>query len=299
MRRFLTSLVLFCLLCGGGLMLLGSRFGAERTIEVTTDDGYNLEISLFDGSGFSLHGVSVNGREFPDVPEIPDIPTPPRPPAVESAASVNGDLSGKSFAELTVYASVGEITIQSGADWSVSLDGLDSFYEAYDGCLEVNAGMGNAVVTVPQGTWLDYLSLEGSAGKITLDGIQTEYLDIDQSMGETVLRNCSWSSADIDSDCGSIKGTGLISECLDVSADMGEISLQGALTGETDVEANAGSVSLELTGRQDDYDIELESELGGVTLNGRSSGRAVSQSGGPHSLEVSCDVGSIEVRFDS
>lgn len=305
MRRFMTSLVLFCLLCGGGLMLLGSKFGAERSIETTTPDGGTMQVSLFDGNGvfvtFGTNGtnhmrVETSGAhvEIPDIPDVPDIPEIPGGPE-----AVNADLSGKVITQLNVYAALGEVTIQSGDSWAVSLNGADSSYEVSGEYLEVSANMGDVVVTVPRGTRLEYLSVDSEAGSVTLEDMETDFLELTQDLGETTLKNCSWSSADIDNGCGTIKGTGLTSEYLDVSADMGEVNLQGGFTGETDVEANAGSVSLKLSGSQADYDIELESNLGGVTLNGRGSGRTISQSGGPHSLDVSCDVGSIDVQFAS
>lgn len=311
MRRGLTSLILFCLLCGGGLMLLGSKFGAERSIETTTADGKTMRVSLFDGDGVSVRfgsswalveapGVRVElptQPEMPEMPELPEIPELPNIPIPGGSEKVNSDLSGETITQLNVYAAVGEVTIQCGDSWAVSLDGFDSSYDTHDECLNVYANMGDVVVAVPHGAVLEWLSVESDAGSITLDGIQMDALEINQSMGETVLKNCSWGYADIENDCGSVSGTKLSSEGLEVSADMGEVDLEGGFTGETGIESSMGSVTLTLSGKQADYDIELESDLGSVTMNGHSSGRRISQSGGPDSLEVSCNVGAIEVRF--
>ena len=301
MRRFLSSIMLFCLLCGGGLMLLGSKFGAERTIEAVTADGRRISVSLFDGKGFAVNwGSSQVQVEAPgvrvDIPTLPEVPEAPELPEGGVAGVV--DLSGESISRLNVYAAMGEVTVQRGEGWSVSLDGIDSFYEANDGYLDVSAGMGNVVVTVPRDITLEYLSIESDTGSITLDGIQIASMELDQSFGDTVLKNCSWTYADIDNDCGSIMGTGLASAGLDASVDMGEVDLEGDFTGETDIEASMGSVKLTLSGKQSDYDIDLDADLGNITLNGRSCGKAVSQNGGPYELDVSCSLGGIEVRFN-
>lgn len=296
MKRLLTSVVLFCLLCGAGLMVVGSEFGAKRTIETTTPDGEMVCVSLFDKSGFRvMFGSNGTRVENPASLVPPDAPVPSM--EYSGTGGLNADLSGETITHLNVYAAVGEVTIQCGDSWAVSLDGFDSSYDTHDECLNVYANMGDVVVAVPHGAVLEWLSVESDAGSITLDGIQTDSLEIIQSMGETVLKNCSWGYADIENDCGSVSGTKLSSKGLNVDADMGEVDLEGGFTGETDIESSMGSVTLTLSGKQADYDIELESDLGSVTMNGHSSGRRISQSGGPDSLEVSCNVGAIEVRF--
>lgn len=295
MRRFLFSIMMFCLLCGGGLMILGSKFGAERTIEATTASGRKVYVSAFDGKGaFAIWG---SGVEIPSPPEPPELPELPELPGPGGIGETNASLTGETITQLNVYAAAGEIKIQSGDGWAVSLDGGGNSYELYHGYLDVSADMGDVTVTVPRDVRLDWLSVDSDAGSITLDGIQTDSLELDQDFGETVLKNCIWDYASIDNDCGSINGTGLVSGGLEASADMGEVDLKGDFTGETDIEASMGSVKLTLDGRQSDYDIELEADLGVITLNGQNCGQTVSQSGGPHELDISCSLGGIEVRF--
>lgn len=100
MRRFLMGLALFCLLCGGGLMLIGNRCGADHSIQMTTDDGRKVTVALFD---LGVTGIDreprETGRELPDTPNAAPLP--------------NG-LERQTITELELYSYAGEVVVQRG-----------------------------------------------------------------------------------------------------------------------------------------------------------------------------------------
>ncbi len=296
MRRFLSGLALFCLLCGGGLMLVGNRGGAEHEIRMTTSDGTTLEVSLFGRGGTFLNWDGYGPAKM-ESPEAPEAPEPPEQTG-EFAAERADSLEGETITALDLESSTGEITVQPGTEWKVELSAFGS-YELEGGTLYVSADTGSMTVTVPEGTALDQVRVNSELGSVTLEDIRTVELTIEQSCGETVLRRCTWTTAEIQNDAGSVNGTGLTSEGLRVAVSAGEVNLQGKLTGDTDIDNDLGSVILNLEDRKSTYGGQLETDLGQVTVGRRSSGKQLDLDGGPNWLDVYCDLGSIEVTFGS
>lgn len=281
MRRFLAGLSLFCLLCGGGLMLVGTRHGAEREIRLTAADGTVYEASLFGAGGISLDWYAPDGRT-----EALDTGT----------AEQTGALTERTVSGLDLENAAGGITVRQGKDWAVELSG-DGSYETVDGVLSVRTDLGDMTVTVPEGTALNWARVRSNLGDVTLEGLQTGELTVEQAGGEITMTGCTWETADIQCDLGSVKGERLRSGGLRLVSDAGEVHLQGELNGETDIESDLGSVKLELEAPETAYSGRLEADLGRVTAAGRDRGKLLTLGGGPDRLDVTCDMGDICVTF--
>lgn len=285
MRRFLAGLSLFCLLCGGGLMLVGERNGGEREIRLTAADGTVYEASLFGTGGLSLDWYASDRAGRTEEME-------------SGAAELAEPLAERSVSGLELENAAGKITVQQGKDWGVELSG-DGSYETVDGVLTVRTDLGDMTVTVPENVSLDWVRVRSDLGDIALNGLRTGELIVEQSSGGITLTGCAWGTADIQCDLGSVTGKDLRSGGLYLVADSGEVRLRGSLRGETDIESDLGSVELELEAPEAAYSGRLEADLGQVTVEDRERGNLLMLGGGPDRLDVTCDLGGIDVTFSA
>ena len=77
----------------------------------------------------------------------------------------------------------------------------------------------------------------------------------------------------------------------------GSISLEGKLGETVSVTADLGDISVEPAQTEQWYGYRLSTDLGKVTVNGRSCGTSVSKDGEKGSMELYSGIGDVSVRF--
>ena len=91
-------------------------------------------------------------------------------------------------------------------------------------------------------------------------------------------------------------------EELDVETGAGSLDFYGTVEKEVDIDCGAGSVTLNLEGKVEDYNYELDSSAGSVEigedidLGGLSTEKSI-DNGSKRTIEISNGAGSVEIRF--
>lgn len=174
------------------------------------------------------------------------------------------------FTKITVEVGIGAIVLEEGAEYALSMDWFlntaDLKYDDKEGTLKIwsaISGMrdqrgGTIRITVPTGTTL-------------------EKVDFQTGLGEIELRDCT------------------VSEKVKAFTGLGNIEVSGSFTGEIDLEVGMGDIDVSLFGAAEDYQIDLETGLGKVKVDGQRYGTSYETGKGAHELDCSTGLGDISV----
>lgn len=142
---------------------------------------------------------------------------------------------------------------------------------------------GTLVIYLPKDYKFDQMDMEYGAATAEIDGLNAKSVKI-----ESGASGCTIKNADI--------------EELDVETGAGSLDFYGTVEKEVDIDCGAGRVTLNLEGKVEDYNYELDSSAGSVEigedidLGGLSTEKSI-DNGSKRTIEISNGAGSVEIRF--
>ena len=142
---------------------------------------------------------------------------------------------------------------------------------------------GTLVIYLPKDYKFDQVDMEYGAATAEIDGLNAKSLKI-----ESGASGCTIKNADI--------------EELDVETGAGSLDFYGTVEKEVDIDCGAGSVTLNLEGKVEDYNYELDSSAGSIQIGddqeygGLSTEKSI-DNGRKRTIEISNGAGSVEIRF--
>ena len=216
------------------------------------------------------------------------------------------------------------LNFPSNGDWDVTIRVpeklLDSVFVETDmgdvdlsdleaGSVTVQGDMGD--VTLDDVSASESMTVTQSLGEVTLGNCQGGSLTLENDMGGTQVFQCRFESGNLQGSYGSCDVDESSFDALAVVTDMGDIHLTRSEAAGTAVcQAAQGSVFLErfaspditlisdmgevsgtIAGRQEEYQIAVDTDMG-------SSNLADQMTGGPNTLEVTTNMGNIELTFE-
>ena len=215
------------------------------------------------------------------------------------------------------------LNFPSDGDWDVTIRVpeklLDSVFVETDmgavdlsdveaGSVTVQGDMGG--VTLDNVSASESMTVTQSMGRVTLENCQGGTLLLENDMGDTDVSSGRFTEGQITSSSGSVGVADSGFTALTVENDMGDVTLvstqvSGAASctvnmGNIDLDAfaspeitltaDSGNVEGTLTGRQEDYQITVDTDLGDSTLKDQLGG-------GPNLLQVTTNMGDIDLQF--
>lgn len=216
------------------------------------------------------------------------------------------------------------LNLHSNRDWDVTIRVpeklLDSvFVETSMGIVDlsdleaasvtVQGDMGD--VTLDNVSASESMTVTQSMGRVTLGNCQGGTLLLENDMGGTDVANGSFTEGQITASSGSVGVAGSDFTALTVDNDMGDVTLVSTqVSGAASCTVNMGSIDLDafaspditlsadsgdvtgtIAGRQEEYQIAVDTDMG-------SSNLADQMTGGPNTLEVTTNMGNIELAFE-
>ena len=187
--------------------------------------------------------------------------------------------------------------------------GIVDLSDLQAGSVTVQGDMGD--VTLDNVSASESMTVTQSMGRVTLGNCQGGSLTLENDMGGTQVFQCRFESGNLQGSYGSCDVDESSFDALAVVTDMGDIHLTRSEAAGTAVcQAAQGSVFLErfaspditlisdmgevsgtILGRQADYQIAVDTDMG-------SSNLADQMTGGPNTLEVTTNMGNIELAFE-
>ncbi len=216
------------------------------------------------------------------------------------------------------------LNLHSNRDWDVTIRVpeklLDSVFVETDmgtvdlsdleaASVTVQGDMGD--VTLDNVSASESMTVTQSMGRVTMENCQGGSLTLENDMGGTQVFQCRFESGNLQGSYGSCDVDESSFDALAVVTDMGDIHLTRSEAAGTAVcQAAQGSVFLErfaspditlisdmgevsgtILGDQEEYQIAVDTDMG-------SSNLADQMTGGPNTLEVTTNMGNIELAFE-
>lgn len=158
------------------------------------------------------------------------------------------------------------------------------------------------------------------SGEIVLtvpESMDWKKIEIDVEAAYVALQNFSAGGNGISADAGSIEASGLQMKKLILSVEAGAITLtdseaaeleadaeagairfSGSITDRVDADAELGNIVLKLSQSKDDFDYEIDSDLGNVEFDGISVENSVICNKASGKMNLDSSMGNIEIYFE-
>jgi len=220
---------------------------------------------------------------------------------------------------LDITNNTGKLFIKTGSEFKVEAENVSENFVARvrnDGTLEVNddeSGFNflwftfhgfhnpNSKVTVylPEDFVAEEAVIESGAGSITLEGLHSDYFELSAGAGTVNGDNLSSKDTQIDGGVGTISLKNVNFHDAEISCGVGTFEIEGSLTGDSSIECGVGGVKLDLVGNTEDYDLDIETGVGTIRLNGEKISNEYSrENDAPNSIAVEGGVGDVYINIE-
>lgn len=154
-------------------------------------------------------------------------------------------------------------------------------------------------LTVPEEAVMKNMEIKVSMGNISVKGITASDCDALNSMGSCTFKKCSFDESTLSTSMGEIivKDTELGEA--EVDNDMGSIQIEGCTFQNLSADNTMGDTSINVNQNLDNFEIEMETGMGEVRVNGQNEGTKYRQSGDAGKLEVNASMGNIRLHYQT
>lgn len=315
-RFFKLSAIVGCILLGAGMLLCGAGFVAM---------GCNWNAFTYPRGG---EPVAVSSFVEADAVDSIEIHASMGDVKIERASAANPEevelILAENVYQVVVqhglllvmpqdsYTATGQggwnwyqlLNFPSNGDWDVTIRVPEKLLDS----VFVETDMGG--VTLDNVSASESMTVTQSMGRVTLENCQGGTLLLENDMGDTDVSSGSFTEGQITARTGSVGVADSAFTALTVENDMGDVTLvstqvSGAASctvnmGNIDLDAfaspeitltaDSGNVEGTLTGRQEDYQITVDTDLGDSTLKDQLGD-------GPNVLQVTTNMGDIDLQF--
>ncbi len=163
-------------------------------------------------------------------------------------------------------------------------------------------GVGNFDIIVPKGFSFTETDIEIGAGSVEVSDVDLGATNVHIDAGQLVCENTGTTTLDVSVDMGAVHMSNLRNENgTTVAVDMGDATLAGVFEKNIDLNCDMGSISLQVDGKENDYNYEVEADMGQVTIgSGSSAGMSASQTinnNADKTITADTDMGTILIQF--
>jgi DUF4097 and DUF4098 domain-containing protein YvlB len=159
----------------------------------------------------------------------------------------------------------------------------------------------NAKITVylPESFVAEEARIDTGAGVVNIDALNAEYLDISAGAGNIKGRNLRANKVKLEGGVGQVSLEQVKFNDANINCGVGNLYIQGELTGDSKCDCGVGEVRLELVGDVNDYDLDLDSGIGTVRVNGsRIREDNERNPSAANSIEIDGGIGNVIINFE-
>lgn len=151
---------------------------------------------------------------------------------------------------------------------------------------------------IPMDYQLKEAKIDTGAGKVEIDHLSAEKLIIDAGAGNIIGSNLSASEVKLNGGAGKMTFENVTFRDMKLDSGVGNVEIQGVLLGENSIDCGVGNIDIVIDGREEDYDLDIETSLGSARLNGRRISKEYRTNNDASSfIEIDGGVGSIDIKF--
>ena len=157
----------------------------------------------------------------------------------------------------------------------------------------------NIVLYLPNNYAIEKVSIDGGAGKISINSLICENLDFNIGAGSVILSDITVSDlADIDGGVGSFKINNAKINNLNIDLGVGNADISAHITN-AEIIAGIGDLVLNLEGDKSEYTIKSDAGIGDIIVEGTRVDGSATTGDGDNVIKISGGISSINVNFIS
>lgn len=207
---------------------------------------------------------------------------------LENSSAISLD----AFSKIDIETNVASITLCSGEDYSIQYranEKLIPTYEISNSVLTLkqnphirNFNFGNTkctiTITVPENTDLNTIAINNDVGDITICGIKADTLTTDSDVGDQSIDQCELHK-------------------LQVNSSVGDTDIRNTCFTSLVVDGDIGDIDIHSRNDLSNYEMDLSTEVGSVTMNGKSCKHGFVQNGNQGDISVDNSTGDVSLSY--
>ena len=216
--------------------------------------------------------------------------------------------NGKSPEKMEISANTLALKIVPGESDAIILSGsnrdkMNCYIE--DNCLYLEEKnhkplqkSGEIVLTVPESMDWKKIEIDVEAAYVALQNFSVEEMEFSADAGSIEASGLQMKKLILSVEAGAITLTDSEAAELEADAEAGAIRFSGSITDRVDADAELGNIILKLSQSKDDFDYEIDSDLGNVEFDGISVENSVICNKASGKMNLDSSMGNIEIYFE-
>lgn len=300
-KKGMIAVSIICIATGFLFIGIGSSMGGWKNI-----DKINSRYIHFGGSDTFI------GLNFPaNTKESIQILSRETDSPVDVGSTSTGEVisfNGKLPEEMEISANTLALKIVPGKSDAIILSGsnrdkMNCYIE--DNCLyleeknhkPIQKG-GEIVLTVPESRDWKKIEIDAQAAYVALQDFSAEEMEFSAGAGSIEASGLQTKKLILSAEAGAITVTDSEAAELEADAEAGVLRFSGSITDMVDADAELGNIVLNLSQSEDDFDYEIDSDLGNVEFDGVSMENFVICNKASGKMKLDSSMGNIEIYFE-
>lgn len=157
---------------------------------------------------------------------------------------------------------------------------------------------GEIVLTVPESMDWKKIEIDAQAAYVALQDFSAEEMEFSAGAGSIEASGLQTKKLILSAEAGAITVTDSEAAELEADAEAGVLRFSGSITDMVDADAELGNIVLNLSQIEDDFDYEIDSDLGNVEFDGVSMENFVICNKASGKMKLDSSMGNIEIYFE-
>lgn len=300
-KKWIIAGSIICIAAGFLFIGIGSLLGGWKNIDKINSRYIHFgDSDMFIGLNFpanTTESLQILSRET-------DSPVDVGSTSSGEVISFNGKLPEK----MEISASTLALKIVPGKSDAITLAGsnrdkMDCYIK--DDCLYLEEKDhkplqkgGEIVLTVPESMDWKKIEIDAEAAYVELKDFTAEEMEFSVGAGSIEATGMQTQKLSLSAEAGAITLTDSEAAELEADAEAGAIHFSGSITDMVEADAELGNIVLKLSQSEDDFDYEIDSDLGNVEFDGVSVGNSVIHNKASGKMKLDSSMGNIEIYFE-
>lgn len=157
---------------------------------------------------------------------------------------------------------------------------------------------GEIVLTVPESMDWKKIEIDVQAAYVALQDFSAEEMEFSAGAGSIEASGLQTKKLILSAEAGAITVTDSEAAELEADAEAGVLRFSGSITDMVDADAELGNIVLNLSQSEDDFDYEIDSDLGNVEFDGVSMENFLICNKASGKMKLDSSMGNIEIYFE-
>lgn len=160
-------------------------------------------------------------------------------------------------------------------------------------------------VYIPEDADLEMIKVDLGAGQAVIDPVAVRNIKVEVGAGRARLAGLQAEEASFEVGAGEIEVDQADVGTVDIQVDVGRAVFKGSVTEDMDAECNMGTLDIWLDGEEEDYNFEMDTDIGNVVFNGKEGGGGIYSrgdgkidNGASSDIKLKTSMGKVNVYFN-